>query len=70
MCACFIPVIKNKLVLLFFNLYFQGWVHNVRRQKRVVFCKLSDGTSDQLLQIVADPEICPRSVKMLKCNLK
>lgn len=37
-----------------------GWIRQVRRQKRIAFAKISDGTSSAQLQMVfGDPELCP-----------
>ncbi|XP_052280671.1 probable asparagine--tRNA ligase, mitochondrial isoform X1 [Dreissena polymorpha] len=36
----------------------RGWLRNVRKQKRVLFCNLNDGSCYENLQIVADPSIC------------
>ena len=36
----------------------RGWVRSVRRQKTVAFATVSDGSSVQHLQVVADPALC------------
>ena len=37
-----------------------GWVRSVRRQKKVVFITLDDGSCMKELQVVADPAVVPQ----------
>lgn len=41
-----------------------GWVRSLRRQKRVSFLELNDGSSSQTIQVVTSSELLPKDISV------